>query len=110
MIMGEVAVSRSAPSWLATVLGAAYTLHFWPPYGDPAVQQAGHYTGTSGSSRFLKVVGLCLSAGFGELHGRVLCLLEGDLSSAGLLRLVLARGRTWQAAGRREGCCRGGLD
>ena len=38
-------MSRSAPSWLATQPGHVYTLHFWPPYGDPAVQQAKHYTG-----------------------------------------------------------------
>ena len=44
-------MSRSAPSWLATVLGDAYTLHFWPPYGDPAVQQAGHYTGWAEEGR-----------------------------------------------------------
>jgi len=44
-------VSRSAPSWLATVLGAVYTLHFWPPYGDPEVQQAGHYTGWAEDGR-----------------------------------------------------------
>jgi predicted GIY-YIG superfamily endonuclease len=44
-------VSRSAPSWLATVLGDAYTLHFWPPYGDPEVQQAGHYTGWAEDGR-----------------------------------------------------------
>ena len=44
-------MSRSAPSWLATVLGDAYTLHFWPPYGDPDVQQAGHYTGWAEDGR-----------------------------------------------------------
>jgi predicted GIY-YIG superfamily endonuclease len=38
-------VSRRAPSWLARGIGDAYTLHFWPPYGDPEVQQAKHYTG-----------------------------------------------------------------
>ena len=38
-------MSRSAPSWLATQLGDVYTLHFWPPYGDPEGQRAGHYTG-----------------------------------------------------------------
>jgi hypothetical protein len=38
-------VSRSKPSWLSTVQGEVYTLHFWPPYGDPEVQVAGHYTG-----------------------------------------------------------------
>jgi hypothetical protein len=38
-------VSRSAPSWLSTTPGEVYTLHFWPPYGDPEVQAAGHYTG-----------------------------------------------------------------
>ena len=37
----------SAPSWLATQLGHVYTLHFWPPYGDPEGQHAGHYTGSS---------------------------------------------------------------
>ena len=35
----------SAPSWLATIPGEVYTLHFWPPYGNPEVQAAGHYTG-----------------------------------------------------------------
>jgi predicted GIY-YIG superfamily endonuclease len=44
-------MSRGAPGWLATVLGDAYTLHFWPPYGDPAVQQAGHYTGWAEEGR-----------------------------------------------------------
>jgi predicted GIY-YIG superfamily endonuclease len=44
-------MSRSKPSWLATVLGDAYTLHFWPPYGDPEVQQAGHYTGWAQEGR-----------------------------------------------------------
>ena len=44
-------MSRSAPGWLATVLGDAYTLHFWPPYGDPDVQQAGHYTGWAEDGR-----------------------------------------------------------
>ena len=44
-------MGRSAPSWLATVLGDAYTLHFWPPYGDPEVQQAGHYTGWAEDGR-----------------------------------------------------------
>ena len=38
-------MSRSTPSWLSTVPGEVYTLHFWPPYGDPEVQVAGHYTG-----------------------------------------------------------------
>ena len=40
-------MSRSKPSWLSTVQGEVYTLHFWPPYGDPEVQVAGHYTGWS---------------------------------------------------------------
>jgi len=44
-------VSRSAPPRLATVIGALYTLHFWPPYGDPEVQQAGHYTGWAEDGR-----------------------------------------------------------
>lgn len=44
-------MSRSAPSWLATALGDVYTLHFWPPYGDPEVQQAGHYTGWAEDGR-----------------------------------------------------------
>ena len=44
-------MSRSAPSWLATVPGAVYTLHFWPPYGDPEVQHAGHYTGWAEDGR-----------------------------------------------------------
>jgi predicted GIY-YIG superfamily endonuclease len=44
-------MSRSKPSWLATVLGSVYTLHFWPPYGDPEVQQAKHYTGWAQEGR-----------------------------------------------------------
>jgi hypothetical protein len=47
-------VSRSRPSWLATVLGDAYTLHFWPPYGDPEVQQARHYTGWAEEGRLTR--------------------------------------------------------
>jgi hypothetical protein len=39
-------VSRhGAPSGLAWQIGDAYTLHFWPPFGDPAVQASGHYSG-----------------------------------------------------------------
>ena len=38
-------MARSKPSWLATIPGEVYTLHFWPPYGDPEIQAAGHYTG-----------------------------------------------------------------
>ena len=38
-------MSRGAPAWLATQPGDVYTLHFWPRYGDPAGQYAGHYTG-----------------------------------------------------------------
>ena len=36
---------HSPPSWLATIPGEVYTLHFWPPYGNPEVQASGHYTG-----------------------------------------------------------------
>jgi hypothetical protein len=31
--------------------GAVYTLHFWPPYGDPDVQLAKHYTGWAEEGR-----------------------------------------------------------
>jgi hypothetical protein len=44
-------MSRSAPSWLATTPGEVYTLHFWPPYGDPDVQLAKHYTGWTEEGR-----------------------------------------------------------
>src|SRR5436309_1240941 len=44
-------MSRRAPSWLSRVIGDAYTLHFWPPYGDPDVQFAGHYTGWAREGR-----------------------------------------------------------
>ena len=44
-------MSRSAPSWLSRIPGAVYTLHFWPPYGDPEVQQAKHYTGWAEEGR-----------------------------------------------------------
>ena len=38
-------MSRRAPSGQAWQVGDVYTLHFWPPYGDPEIQQAKHYTG-----------------------------------------------------------------
>ena len=46
-------MSRSAPSWLATQPGDVYTLHFWPPYGDPEGQRAGalHRLGARGQAR-----------------------------------------------------------
>jgi hypothetical protein len=47
-------MSRSAPSWLATMPGEVYTLHFWPPYGDPEVQQAKHYTGWAEEGRLAR--------------------------------------------------------
>jgi hypothetical protein len=47
----EAAVSRRVPSWLAREIGDAYTLHFWPPYGNPTVQAAGHYTGWARAGR-----------------------------------------------------------
>ena len=40
-------MSRSAPSWLATVPGLVYTLHLWPPY-----KHAGHYSGWSQAGKF----------------------------------------------------------
>jgi hypothetical protein len=36
---------HGAPSGLAWQVGDAYTLHLWPPFGTPGVQQSGHYTG-----------------------------------------------------------------
>ena len=36
---------RGAPSGLAWQVGDVYTLHLWPPFGMPDVQQSGHYTG-----------------------------------------------------------------
>jgi hypothetical protein len=47
-------MSRRAPSWLAMTPGAVYTLHFWPPYGDPDVQQAKHYTGWAEEGRLAR--------------------------------------------------------
>jgi hypothetical protein len=47
-------MSRKAPSWLSTTPGAVYTLHFWPPYGDPDVQQAKHYTGWTEEGRLAR--------------------------------------------------------
>jgi hypothetical protein len=44
-------MSRRAPSWLAMTPGEVYTLHFWPPYGDPDVQLAKHYTSMGGGRR-----------------------------------------------------------
>jgi hypothetical protein len=36
---------RGVPSGLAWQVGDVYTLHLWPPFGKPGVQQSGHYTG-----------------------------------------------------------------
>ena len=36
---------KGAPSWLSRIPGEVYTLHFWPPFGVPGVQQSKHYTG-----------------------------------------------------------------
>jgi hypothetical protein len=36
---------RGVPSGLAWQVGDVYTLHLWPPFGTPGVQQSGHYTG-----------------------------------------------------------------
>ena len=47
-------MSRSAPSWLALTPGEVYTLHFWPPYGDPDVQLAKHYTGWAEEGRLAR--------------------------------------------------------
>jgi predicted GIY-YIG superfamily endonuclease len=47
-------MSRSAPSWLAMMPGEVYTLHFWPPYGDPEVQEAKHYTGWAEEGRLAR--------------------------------------------------------
>jgi hypothetical protein len=44
-------MSRRAPSGLAWQVGEVYTLHFWPPYGDPEVQLAKHYTGWAEKGR-----------------------------------------------------------
>ena len=42
---------QGAPSWLAAIPGEVYTLHFWPPFGDPEVQASGHYTGWTHEGR-----------------------------------------------------------
>ena len=34
--------------------GEVYTLHFWPPYGDPEVQLAKHYTGWAEQGRLAR--------------------------------------------------------
>ena len=34
--------------------GEVYTLHFWPPYGDPDVQLAKHYTGWAEEGRLAR--------------------------------------------------------
>jgi hypothetical protein len=47
-------MSRRAPSWLALAPGEVYTLHFWPPYGDPEVQLAKHYTGWAEEGRLAR--------------------------------------------------------
>ena len=36
---------HGVPSGLAWQVGDVYTLHLWPPFGTPGVQQSGHYTG-----------------------------------------------------------------
>ena len=47
-------MSRRAPSGQAWQEGEVYTLHFWPPYGDPEVQQAKHYTGWAEKGRLAR--------------------------------------------------------
>lgn len=47
-------MSRKAPRWLALTPGEVYTLHFWPPYGDPDVQLAKHYTGWAEEGRLAR--------------------------------------------------------
>jgi hypothetical protein len=42
---------HSPPSGLAAIPGEVYTLHFWPPYGNPEVQASGHYTGWTQEGR-----------------------------------------------------------
>ena len=42
---------RGAPSGLAWQVGDVYTLHLWPPFGMPDVQQSGHYTGWAREGR-----------------------------------------------------------
>jgi hypothetical protein len=42
---------RGAPSGLAWELGDVYTLHLWPPFGVPGVQQSGHYSGWTHAGR-----------------------------------------------------------
>jgi len=58
---------KGAPSWLSRIPGEVYTLHFWPPFGVPGVQQSKHYTGKPQSSGFLKVPRRLFGGGFGEL-------------------------------------------
>jgi hypothetical protein len=48
----EATVSRhGAPSGLAWQIGDAYTLHFWPPFGDLDGQHSGHYSGWAREGR-----------------------------------------------------------
>ena len=42
---------HSPPSGLSTIPGEVYTLHFWPPFGNPEVQASGHYTGWAQEGR-----------------------------------------------------------
>jgi hypothetical protein len=74
-------VARSKPSWLATIPGEVYTLHFWPPYGDPEVQVAGHYTGWAQE---------------GKLRGRLVDHASGR--GARLTQVQREAGGTWVVA------------
>ena len=67
---------KGVPSGISQVPGEVYTLHFWPPYGEPEGQQANHYTGWTHLGR--------VRARMGEHHrGRGARLTEIQVSAGG---------------------------
>ena len=80
---------HGAPSGLAWQVGDVYTLHLWPPFGVPGVQQSGHYTGWA-------------------LEGRLAYRLTDHAMRRGarLTQLQLQAGGSWVLAGVEHGVTR----
>ena len=80
---------HGVPSGLAWQVGDVYTLHLWPPFGVPGVQQSGHYTGWA-------------------LEGRLAYRLTDHAMRRGarLTQLQLQAGGSWVLAGVEHGVTR----
>jgi hypothetical protein len=102
---------KGAPSWLSRIPGEVYTLHFWPPFGVPGVQQSKHYTGWTRPGR--------TRARISEHHqGRGARLTELQVKAGGSFVLASVEPGTkdreqqlkYRGASRRCGVCRAERD